>query len=225
MKSKWCKQTDYPWSGKVSITVNPKTSKRFTVRLRAPNRTTSALYAPSPRVDGILSLKVNGAAVKPVISKGYAAITRTWKAGDRIELELHLAPQRITPSDRIESTRGKIALRYGPLVYNIEQADQDITKPVSTSAPLETEWRADLLGGVTAIKSRFADGSPLLAVPNYARTNRTPGLPPEAGPMAADPSFYMGPGTKSPQALEAAAEQRKRRQRRPPVSVVWMKRG
>jgi hypothetical protein len=218
-------ETDYPWSGKVSITVNPKASKRFSVRLRAPNRSTSALYAHSPRVDGILWLKVNGAGVKPAISKGYAVITRTWKAGDRIELELPMTPQRITPSERIESTRGKLALRFGPMVYNIEQADQDITKPVSASAPLETEWRGDLLGGVTAIKSRFADGTPLLAVPNYARTNRDTELPPEAGPMTADPSYYMGPGTKSPKAIEAAAEQRKRRERRPPVSVVWMKRG
>src|SRR5450432_3128572 len=36
--------TDYPWSGKIGVTVNPKVSKRFTVRLRVPNRATSALY-------------------------------------------------------------------------------------------------------------------------------------------------------------------------------------
>ena len=30
-------------------------------------------------------------------------------------------------SEKIAATSGKVALRYGPLVYNIEQVDQDIT--------------------------------------------------------------------------------------------------
>ncbi|HEX9046033.1 MAG TPA: beta-L-arabinofuranosidase domain-containing protein, partial [Verrucomicrobiae bacterium] len=37
-------QTDYPWNGKVAITVNPKRSGIFTVFVRVPDRTTSALY-------------------------------------------------------------------------------------------------------------------------------------------------------------------------------------
>ena len=45
-------ETDYPWSGKVAITVNPKAAKRFAVRLRVPNRTTSKLYTPTPEVNG-----------------------------------------------------------------------------------------------------------------------------------------------------------------------------
>ena len=31
---------------------------------------------------------------------------------------------------------------------------------------------ADLLGGVKVIKSTFADGKPMLAIPNYAQLNR-----------------------------------------------------
>ncbi len=58
---------------------------------------------------------------------GYAAIARTWKAGDRIELELPMAVQRVHASEKIAATAGKVALRYGPLVYNIEQVDQDIS--------------------------------------------------------------------------------------------------
>jgi uncharacterized protein len=36
--------TDYPWKGKVSITVNPKAEKNFSVRIRVPNRSVSSLY-------------------------------------------------------------------------------------------------------------------------------------------------------------------------------------
>src|SRR5471030_2777297 len=43
-------KTDYPWNGNISITVNPKESKKFTVYVRVPNRTTSELYTPTPQV-------------------------------------------------------------------------------------------------------------------------------------------------------------------------------
>jgi hypothetical protein len=43
---------------------------------------------------------------------------------------------------------------------------------MSADSALPTEWRADLLGGVMVIKGTFADGSPMMAIPNFARTNR-----------------------------------------------------
>jgi DUF1680 family protein len=212
-------KTNYPWSGEIALTVNPKQSKNFTMRLRLPNRTTSALYQPSPEVKGLLSLSVNGKSVKPVIAKGYAEITRNWKAGDKIELVLPLEVQRIKSVDQIASTKGKVALRYGPMIYNIEAVDQDITKPISDKSKLTPEWRNDLLGGVMTIKGEFADGSPLLAVPNYTRTNRDKNLLPEAGPLAADPSFYMGPTAQKPLPPTASNAPRPR----PPASsIVWI---
>ena len=42
-------KTDYPWSGNVSITVNPKEPMKFTVYVRVPNRNTSALYTEDTR--------------------------------------------------------------------------------------------------------------------------------------------------------------------------------
>jgi hypothetical protein len=64
-------------------------------------------------------------------------------------------------------------------VYNIEKADVgDIAKVLPPDAPLTTEWRDDLLGGVMVIKGKFADGSAMVAIPNYARMNREPAPPP-----------------------------------------------
>lgn len=167
-------QTDYPWSGKVSITVSPEASKTFTVYVRVPNRTTSALYTPVPAVSGLVSLSVNGQPVKPVIEHGYAVIRRVWEKGDRIGLELPMAVQRVTADSRIEADSGRVALRYGPLVYNVETADhQDVTKSIG-SGPLKLEWKGDLLHGVMTITGTWADGSPLVAIPDYARLNRVP---------------------------------------------------
>ena len=167
-------ETNYPWDGKISIRVTPKTAKHFSVRVRVPAHNHSTLYHAAPEVAGITSLSVNGSPVKPVIEKGYAVIARTWKPGDRIEMELPMKVQRVHATDKIAADQGKVALRYGPMLYNIEKVDQDITQPVDPHAALTTEWKGDLLGGVTVIHGKFADGSPLTAIPNYARTNREP---------------------------------------------------
>jgi DUF1680 family protein len=192
-------ETNYPWDGKVSITVNPKTARNFTVRLRVPNRTVSPLYAAAPDANGLTSIRLNGVVVKAAVANGYAVITRTWKAGDKIELLLPMTPQRVRADDRIVANRGKVALRYGPLMYSIEQVDQDITKSLSPDAPLTTEWKADLLGGVMMIKGKYSDGSPMMAIPNYARMNR--------GPVPLPPAQVAGARPPRPA----------------PSSIVWIK--
>ena len=165
-------KTDYPWSGEVSITVNPKQTKEFTLFVRVPNRTTSSLYTPTPAISGLKSLTVNGKTITQKIVNGYAVIKRTWKAGDKVNLVFPMGIQTITADGKIEAVRGRVALRYGPMIYNVEKADQpDIDKYISTG-PLTLEWRGDLLNGVMTIKGKWDDGTPLLAIPNYARNNR-----------------------------------------------------
>jgi DUF1680 family protein len=165
-------KTDYPWSGNVSITVNPKESRNFAVYVRVPNRNTSALYTETPAVGGLVSLAVNGQKMTPLIEKGYAVINRKWQAGDRIDLVLPMQVQRVTADPKIAADRGLEALRYGPLIYNVERADNNSLANAIGNGPLTAVWRPDLLHGVMAITGTWADGSPLLAIPNYARNNR-----------------------------------------------------
>jgi len=187
-------KTDYPWNGKVDLTVNPEKPATFTLYVRVPNRTTSELYTPTPKVSGLISLRVNGQRITPTIEHGYAVIHRAWKKGDKVAVELPMQIQQVTADEKIEADRGRVALRYGPLLYNVEAADnKDITQSIG-SAPLSLEWAPDLLHGIMVIKGKWADGSPLVAVPNYARLNR---LTPTATP---DES-----------------------RNKPPVSIVWIK--
>lgn len=186
-------ETDYPWHGKVGITVNPTATKRFALHLRIPNRAVSELYRTSAAPSATPVIRVNGAVTKVSVQNGYAVLNRTWKAGDRVDFELPMEAQRVWPNEKIAGLRGKVALRFGPFVYNIESHDQDITKALPRSAPLRTEWRGDLLGGVMTIRSEFADGSPLLAIPNYARMNREtatelPPAPPRPNPDGTRPA-------------------------------------
>ena len=164
--------TDYPWHGKVCLTINPATPATFAVKLRVPNRKTSDLYTPAPETPGLISLAVNGRPLTPAVERGYAVVRRLWQAGDTVELELPLPVQRVTASDKITATRGRVALRRGPLVYNIESVDQDVEAVLAPDSPLVATWQGDLLGGAVVLKGTFRDGKPLLAIPNYARLNR-----------------------------------------------------
>jgi len=171
-------KTDYPWRGSVSIEVNPEQAKTFSMYVRIPNRATSKLYKESPAVNGIRSLSVNGESHKPEIRKGYAVITREWKSGDRIELELPMEPQRIVADERIAADKDLVAFKYGPLIYNVETVDNQNIHRKLADAPLKAEWRPDLLGGVMVITGKWQDGSPLVAIPNFTRMNRV-GAPPD----------------------------------------------
>jgi DUF1680 family protein len=220
-------QTDYPWNGKVAITVNPKQSKKFSVHVRVPNRETSELYSATPKVSGLKSFSVNGKSLTPKIEKGYAVVTREWKAGDKIELELPLVPQRIKADERIVANHDRVALRYGPLLYNVERADQsDLNQPLSAD-PLTPEWRGDLLGGVMVLKGTWANGKPLLAIPNYARMNRlgqaaTDDTPGNAGVVFAPGASVQGNTT--PATNSAGAQPSRRRNRADgPQSMIWIK--
>ncbi|MBP8274849.1 MAG: glycoside hydrolase family 127 protein, partial [Acidobacteria bacterium] len=213
--------TNYPWDGKVTITVNPKVSKNFAVRVRVPTRDVSRLYRAEPNADGITQLKVNGAMIKPAPADGYVSLTRQWKKGDTIEFVLPMPVQRVYGSDKIVGggtlpppVKDKVALRMGPLVYNIEQIDQDITSVLPPTSPLTTEWRGDFLNGVTVIKGTFASGAAMTAIPNFARYNRNPPAPPP--PPPAPPTPPPAPG--------AAAAPPAPRPAPPPVtSLVWIK--
>jgi uncharacterized protein len=184
-------KTEYPWKGSVAIKVNPEEAKTFSVHVRVPNRGTSKLYTTTPVVNGLKYLAVNGKPVTPHIVNGYAVITRRWEPNDTIELELPMEVQRITADPRVKADANLIALQYGPLIYNVEVADQHNVDIPLSSEPLRAEWRSDLLGGVMAITGKWQDGTPMLAVPNYARMNRVAREHPE---VAGDGSVDYAPG-------------------------------
>jgi len=214
-------KTNYPWEGSIEITVNPQESKTFSVFVRVPDRATSKLYSAMPVVNGYRHFAVNGKAVKPGIERGYAVITRQWKAGDRISVEFPMEPQRLKADDRIQANSGSVALRYGALIYNVEAADQpDISKPLG-AAPLKAEWRPDLLGGVVTLNGKWQDGTPMMSIPNYARMNRLD-HPPLEFPGDDRPVTYA-PGSTAGSAPASNVANNRLFRRLPVISQVWTK--
>lgn len=211
-------KTDYPWDGHVLFTLKPKEPRTFTFFVRIPNRDTSELYTETPAVSGYEAIRVNREKARPEIVNGYAVLRREWKAGDTVELVLPMTPQRITADPRIAATRGQVALRRGPLVYAVEGVDQPRIDGVLGSAPLEATWRPELLEGVVTLNGAWADGSPLVAIPYYARLNRA--VP--VAPVEAAPGVNYAPGTNQPTA-EAAPKPEPKRKRASVPTQVWLK--
>ena len=166
-------RTDYPWDGAVSIVFTPEEEKAFTVKVRIPNRNVSACYTLEPQLPPFASLTVNGEAWEGEVVAGYAAISRTWKAGDRIELVLPLEVQRVTSDPRVEANVGRAALMRGPLVYAFENCDnegclEELT--ISDDVAFTPTFDPDLLNGVVKLA-----GIAGTAIPYFARLNREGG--------------------------------------------------
>jgi DUF1680 family protein len=164
--------TNYPWEGAVILTVDPARPTQFALRIRVPGHEASGLYTASPKIGGIETFHLNGQPITPIVGHGYALIQRKWNAGDRIEFTVPLGVQRVRANKAVAADRGRVALRYGPLVYNFETVDQPIGGRLDPSAKITPEWKPDLLGGVIVLRGRFADGTPFQAIPNFARNNR-----------------------------------------------------
>ncbi len=175
--------TDYPWSGKITLIVRPAEPKKFAILFRIPEGSASKLYVADglkphnvlrlpAKIDTINGIPTNTPDDDVSSHDGYMVVSRKWTAGDQIGIEMPFEPQRIKADERIAADRGRVALRYGPLIYCIESVDQNVDSVLPPDAPLTAEWRPDLLDGVMVIRGKFADGKSMLAIPYYARANR-----------------------------------------------------
>jgi len=136
----------YPWNGDIRIHIDPEQPATFDVKLRLPGWSSGAKVA------------VNGQAVAVAGAvNGYLTIHREWRRGDVISLELPMPPVRLFAHPGVIMNAGRVALKRGPLVYCIEQADNPGGRvqrfKLPRSAPLRAETRHDLFGGIVALEA------------------------------------------------------------------------
>ncbi len=186
-------ETKYPWDGAVKMTVHPDQTAPLTVYVRIPGwarnePVASDLYRFADSFKDSPALKVNGKAVPAKIEKGYVAITRTWKSGDTIALDLAMPVRRVVANTEVAADRGRVALERGPIVYAAEWPDnpggrvRNLMLP--DNAPLAVEFKPALLNGVEVVRSKAvalsydAQGNikkseqDFTAIPYYAWANR-----------------------------------------------------
>jgi uncharacterized protein len=185
---KMTQETRYPWDGKVTLTVAPERAKEFALNVRIPGW---ARNEPVPgdlyRYDDSLApqtrLSVNGkrmdlkrASGALQITNGFARITRTWKPGDRVTLELEMPVRRVAAHPSVQANANRFAIERGPLVYCAEGADNAgavLDKIFPGKVKFSTQEKPGLLGGIVTVQFASASGGArLTAIPYYAWGHR-----------------------------------------------------
>lgn len=155
-------RTRYPWSGVVEMEVAPASPRTFTLFLRVPGWSRKS------------SAAVNGEPARAAKAGQYLALRREWRRGDRVRLELDLAPRLTAANPRVAENHGKVAVERGPLVYCLEQQDHpglasifDASLVVSGQPRFRVEEQ-NRLGGIVALKHNGAAWTaPLDSEPLY----------------------------------------------------------
>ncbi|WP_432042693.1 glycoside hydrolase family 127 protein [Streptomyces cadmiisoli] len=105
-------RTDYPSGGRVTVGISSSPGHSWTLSLRVPawtEGTTAWLTEP----DG----------TRRAVAQGTAEVTRRFRPGDEIRLELPVTPRWIAPDPRVDAIRGTLAVQRGPLVHCAESVD------------------------------------------------------------------------------------------------------
>jgi uncharacterized protein len=135
--------SNYPWSGEIRIEIDAETPAAFDFKVRIPGWCEGAM------------VKVNGEHVKDTPVNGYVTINRTWTKGDVVVLDLPMPAVRLYAHPGVIMDAGRVALKRGPLVYCVEEADNPGGRVQRFRLPREAELRPttrpDLFDGIVAL--------------------------------------------------------------------------
>lgn len=185
--------TNYPWDGKTTLTLNPKTKSKFKVSLRIPGwlrgeAVPGDLFVFENKSPDAFTILVNGKPAPYQMENGYASINREWKNGDVVELTFAMEVKRLTSRTEVKQNEGRVALQRGPLVYCVEGVDnggQAWNFILPDNATFTSQFNKDLLEGITTIQftaptlqinpdgqSITTENRKITAIPYYAWCNR-----------------------------------------------------
>jgi DUF1680 family protein len=189
--------TNYPWDGKINLTVAPKKKTSFALRIRIPgwsqgDAVPGGLYQFRDKgAETALSLSLNGKPLQYKMENGYLVIEREWSTNDAIVLNIPMNIQRVTSRNEVKSNIERVAIQRGPLIYCVEGIDNEgraVNIVLPKKAALSTISQNILSEKVISIQAEAtvlgisADGEniqmknrKITAIPYYTWSNRGPG--------------------------------------------------
>ncbi|MEU1181148.1 beta-L-arabinofuranosidase domain-containing protein [Streptomyces sp. NPDC005820] len=176
-------RTDYPSDGRVTVRIDRSPEHPWTLSLRVP-----------AWAEGGTARLVEPDGTSRTVAPGTATVTRSFRPGDEILLELPVAPHWIAPDPRIDAVRGTVAVQRGPLVYCAESVDlpdgheADAIRVDASAAPQDgPDGTVVAPGDLTAPAARawpyrpldrtpapVADRTGIVLVPYHSWANRGP---------------------------------------------------
>lgn len=159
-------ETQYPWDGRIKITVQKAPDAECGLKLRVPGWADGA------------ALKVNGRPWSDAVRPGtYVSVDRKWSAGDEVELNFEMRVRLMDANPAVEDCRNRVAVMRGPVVYCLEipkdKGAVDVWKAgvfIPGNAQFVARHDKDFLGGVTVLegKALTAEGRDRLIGQNAA---------------------------------------------------------
>lgn len=151
--------TGYPWDGSVNIEINPGSSTEFTMMVRIPGWARNEpiygdLYQFADTSASSALISVNGVSTPYNLKNGYAVISRTWSAGDKLMLNIPMEPRKLLAHEQILDNRNRFAVQRGPIVFCAEGSDNGETVDAfkyQKSAVLSSHYEQNLLGGTQVV--------------------------------------------------------------------------
>ncbi len=136
----------YPWNGNIKLTVVSSSVGDLSLALRIPGWCKN------------WSASVNGKKVEGTkIENGYVFFKGNWKAGDEIELCMEMPVEVIQANPKVRANAGKVALQRGPLVYCLEEVDNEpilSALSIDTNSALNAEIDESLAEGTIVIRGK-----------------------------------------------------------------------
>lgn len=140
-------RTNYPWDGRVEISVESGKAAEFELALRIPGWCRDFTATVDEKaLDG-------GNAVKD----GYLKIKRVWGKETRLALELPMPAELIRANPKVRADAGRVAIQRGPLVYCLEEADNGENLSaiaLSDDSELTAVYENGFLGGAVTISGK-----------------------------------------------------------------------
>ena len=122
-------KSEYPFDGKVDLTVSPKSSQRFKLKLRIPSWVNSnqfvpgELYSYDDKNYDKWKISINGVKINAKTENGFVTIDRLWNVGDKVILDLPMTVRINKTINKVKENKNRVAITRGPLVYVAEGID------------------------------------------------------------------------------------------------------
>ena len=155
-------KANFPWDGKVGITVNPETNSKFILKIRIPGWAQNeaipgGLYKFTDQDSEPVKLKINDSPTELQLADGYAVVSRKWKSGDKIEVDFPMPVRKVVADERVKEDKDKIAFQRGPVIYCAEWPDNSsgnvLNLVIKKDAAFTTEFEPSLFDGTQVIKT------------------------------------------------------------------------
>jgi hypothetical protein len=162
-KVKISQKANFPWDGRVEISINPEKAVKFDLKIRIPGWAVNeaipgGLYRFIDRSGEPVKITVNGESVEgPEMINGYAVISRKWKPGDKVEVDFPMPVRKVVADERLKDNADKVAFQRGPVIYCAEWPDNNtgniLDLMINMDESFSTEFLPSVLGGTQVIKT------------------------------------------------------------------------